>query len=433
MKPLFLVILLCGILACQDDNGVFNASIPAENIRFEARPGGAMMYYTLPDDENIFSMNVRYVDCRGMEVLKGAGYGGDSLLLDGFNEAVSSVPVRVSLVNRNYEESLPVTFSFATEASAPFVFLDNTEVLPSWNGFQLIYKTGNRVSGKFHVFYVGTNPFTQALDTVLVATSAIMQGGDTLLFPLQQNRPQNTVVVCTEDHRGALVKQKVWGNVEAYYPEKLNADQLTFMDVENKSIYSEEDKCDIKYLFDGDLKGEQRARNGQKNTYYTFLAGPNAQGAPFIIDLKKEKIPAQVRIYGILKNRNLQFSNTGETAPIWVSTYENKLPCDVTVYGGNSSDPDGTWVELGTFKQAPKSEQKEWWCLRCASFEYHYPLGELEAADPAYLEIVFPATPITYRYLKLVINDTFDNARGSQNTGKYITMHELEIYVKKEQ
>lgn len=431
MRPLYLIILLCGIFACQDDDAVFNVNLPVENIRFEARPGGAMMYYRLPADKDVFSVNIRYVDCRRQEVLKTAGYGGDSLLLDGFNEAVSEIPVRVSLVSRDKVESEPVTLSFSTEASAPFVFLDDAQVLPSWNGFQVVYKTPSRVSGKFHVFYVGTNPFTLEEDTVLIASNAIMQGGDTLLFSLQQDKPFNTVVIRTEDHRGMPVKQKMWKDIEAYNPEKLNADRFVFMDVENKSISSEEEKAGIEYLFDGDVNGAQRARNGNRTTLYTFIAGPNAQEVPFIIDLKEGKIPAQVRIYGILRNPNVQF--IGGAVTNILNTYESKLPCDVTVYGGNSSDLDGQWVKLGSFKQAPKTEESERWSVRCTSREYSYTFADLETAEPAYLEIIFPAKPVTYRYLKLVINDTFDTASGlgDQNLSKYITMQELEIYVKK--
>ena len=50
------------------------------------------------------------------------------------------------------------------------------------------------------------------------------------------------------------------------------------------------------------------------------------------------------------------------------------------------------------------------------------------------MELVFPAQPTTYKYLKLVINDTFDSytGAGDPNTAQYVTMQELEIYVKED-
>lgn len=58
----------------------------------------------------------------------------------------------------------------------------------------------------------------------------------------------------------------------------------------------------------------------------------------------------------------------------------------------------------------------------------------LAAADPAYLEILFPATPERYRYLKFIVHDTFDYRYPglSPNIDNYFTIQELEVYVKKD-
>lgn len=52
----------------------------------------------------------------------------------------------------------------------------------------------------------------------------------------------------------------------------------------------------------------------------------------------------------------------------------------------------------------------------------------------AYLEILFPATPIRYRYIKLIVNDTYEYYYPGvdENNGKYISIQELEVYVKKD-
>ena len=59
--------------------------------------------------------------------------------------------------------------------------------------------------------------------------------------------------------------------------------------------------------------------------------------------------------------------------------------------------------------------------------------------DPAYMEISFPAESQTeYRYLKLQINNTYlyqsDDPEElyGVNDLEYITMHELEVYIKKD-
>lgn len=456
MKYVCLSILLLMVgswWACSDDDMAFDVMASNESIRFRAVPGGAMMYYDLPDDRDVFAVLCRYKDCRGQDVLKRAGYGGDSLVLDGFNEAMRGVPVAISLVNRRNEESEAIEMTFDTEASAPYAFFDSAQVVSSWDGFQLMYTAPETVSGMYHVFYIGTNPLTQELDTILVQSMPIQKGGDTVLFAPKQENPVNTVVVRTEDHRGFRVKQGVWPDIEVYHPKKLTADELEFMDVRNLNVRSEQDKLDIPYLFDGDVKGSQRLKGGNGLELYAFLAGPWAVNAPFIIDLKGDEIPAKVRIYAQLGNQlsyptyNIYAGLRGETGEIWLGRYNTKIPCDVSIYGGNSADPDaGDWVELGHFEQEPDvvnsymttnqpALEEDCWATRCIyNTFYNYEIATIDDAEPAYLEIIFPAQPVTYKYLKLVVNDLFDNytGMGDMNYSQYFTMQELEVYVKED-
>lgn len=70
-----------------------------------------MMHYSLPNNSDIFAMNVRYKNWQGLEVLKTCGYSGDSLLLDGFTKA-QDVSVRISFVNHRDEESTLYEYNF---------------------------------------------------------------------------------------------------------------------------------------------------------------------------------------------------------------------------------------------------------------------------------------------------------------------------------
>lgn len=442
MRCLYLFVLVCLLGACSDDDNAFDITMPAENVRFEPRPGGAMMYYHFPKSEEIFSINVRYMDCRGEEVLKSTGYGADSLMLDGFNEKQTGVLVKLSLVNRSGGESEPLLLTFDAEASIPYSFFEKVVVEPSWDGFQVSYPPIDLASGKFHVFYMGMNPMTEQEDTLLEATNVIMARGDTLMYPLENERSQNTIVIRTEDAKGLRVRQEIWENVEVYRSEKLELAAEDLICDEKLIVNSEKDKCGAQYLFDGDLKGEQRTAGGVASEFYTFLAGPNAQGAPFIIDLKGDKVPASIRVYGLLRNTSLPFPGRNdpmsETGLIWSSQYEQHLPCSVTVYGGNSSDPNGTWVELGKYEESPKTTWGERWCARCVNpnqEEDYTSVSELDEADPAYFRIIFPASTDRYRYLKVIFNDTYEPVSSHDldfNRTKYVSVHELEVYVKAE-
>lgn len=61
----------------------FDTDMLAENISFKPIAGGAIMHYKLPDDDEVFSLKVRYTDAEGNEVLREGSYACDSILIAG--------------------------------------------------------------------------------------------------------------------------------------------------------------------------------------------------------------------------------------------------------------------------------------------------------------------------------------------------------------
>ena len=59
---------------------------------------------------------------------------------------------------------------------------------------------------------------------------------------------------------------------------------------------------------------------------------------------------------------------------------------------------------------------------------------EIKAAQPQYISIPFVATGNAYRFIKVVINDTFGQIGGwgSINMNEFVTFHEFEVYTKKD-
>ena len=83
-NTIFLLLVIFGLFACEDDDSVFEPSTEGLEIKFTPVAGGAMMHYSLPNNSDIFAMNIRYKDWQGFDILKACGYSGDSVLLDGF-------------------------------------------------------------------------------------------------------------------------------------------------------------------------------------------------------------------------------------------------------------------------------------------------------------------------------------------------------------
>ena len=441
-----LFFVLLGFFACNDNDYVFAPSTDGLKIEFTPVAGGAMMYYTLPDNSDIFAMNVRYKDWQGQDVLKACGYSGDSLLLDGFTQG-QEVHAQISFVNQNNEESAALEYQFSTLDSAPWEFFEGIEVNPSWNGFQVIYKSPAVVTGMAHIFYLGTKPTTHQEDTILVNSFPILQGGDTLSFVLQQERKKNTVIIRTEDFLGFRVRQEIYPDIDAFQTEQWPMTAADF--ISGPSVENTIAKTGVAYLFDGEVLGRERLiasateeNKGERKgtqTVATYLAGPHAYEDPIVLDMREEKIPAWIRLYCLYPmNATFPVSNQ-ELCDVWIGSYEDKIPCHVTVYGNKeSSDPNADgWVRLGELNQDPTPETQEdrWSYLTTQTYLAPDDVNDLENKDPIYVDIQFPPQDNTYRYLKIVVHDTFDsrNAFGiNYNEEEYFTLHELEVYVKKD-
>lgn len=419
--------------SCQDDENTFGISMPKESLSFRPTAGGAVMHYTLPDDKDILAIRVRYQDAYGKELVCTGSYASDSLLIVGFNEARENVEAAVTLCHRNGNESEPVMVTFNTKDSGPVAFFKDLDVESSWNGFSVTYDLPENVSGMAHVFYVGKNPLTKEPDTLWLSSFTLKAGSESLPFQVQQEADSHTVVIRTEDFRGYMVKEGVWENIAAYEVVKLGAEELEFIDLKRLSIEDPEAKIGATYLFDGDIKGETCAT--LPNTeFQTFLAGPNAEGEPFYLDLKKEKLPAMLRMYAMLQVRSNGNSNVSKYWTQFNNRYKEKLPCEVYCYGSNDMNDDDSWTEIGSFYQHPELLREYCWAqYSFDSYAYLNTPKEIELAEPAYLEIKFPADGKTYRFLKFIVKDTFiGNFDYMTNPSKYVTFHELEVYVKKD-
>ena len=59
-NTIFLLLVIFGLFACEDDDSVFEPLTEGLEIKFTPVAGGAMMHYRLPNNSDIFAMNIRY-------------------------------------------------------------------------------------------------------------------------------------------------------------------------------------------------------------------------------------------------------------------------------------------------------------------------------------------------------------------------------------
>ena len=426
-KYIYFLCIFALFWACGDNDDVFQVGFSQENIRdIRPNPVGAVMYYSLPSDLDVMAIRVRYKDAFGQEIMREGSYASDSIILHGFNEGRQGVEGRVTLCNRGGVESDGYDITFGTKDSGPIAFFNEIQIKPGWNGFSISYNVPEGGEGMAHVFYVGENPLTCEPDTLLVKSFTFDAGKDSLNLQLKQEASTHTVVVRTEDFRGYVAKQQVWENVKSYNTMKLEPELFVF---ENKlGINDSQTATSTDYLFDGDMKGFTCMTFNGTNMG-TFIAGPMCFGKPlFELDLKEAKQLAGVRIYTVLAI-NRPFLG------LLFNAYENRVPCDITIEASNDRV---SWDEVGHYDESRDLDTGLRWAARCkGNVHPDYVMNselEVQRAEPCYLSIDFPVLEKTYRYLRVVVNDTFVARDGKDyNTQQHVTFHEFELYVGKEE
>lgn len=410
------------LLSCGSDDVERFAVAPMGGVNFTPTPGGAIMNYTLPDNSEIQNIRVRYNDVNGKEVVLLGSYLSKQVELVGFNEARNNIPVFISYVDKNGHMSDEYETTFSTDDSGPYAFFENAEVKPAWNGFELSYNLPKEgMKGYAHVFYVGVNPNTGQSDTLFVNTITLGQGKNSQFYSLKQQSEETTVVVKTEDFRGYFVREQVWENIKSYPTIKFDSNKLSITCP--KSYEDDTYKLGIQYLTDGDTKGILSC-SGSSKEYYTFVMGPYAFGEGLFIDMGSALVPSSVRIYAQMKAKYSYGS------PIWISNYSDTLPCDVTVFASNDYQ---NWEQIGSYSEPADGSGAKWYERdRLVNRYGSLTIEQMEQNDPVSLDIVFGLSDKAYRYLKVVPNQTFDEYYASlKNTQQYVSMQELEVYVKK--
>ena len=456
-NTILLMLLMFGLFACSDDNnGDFDVAINEGMFSFAPTEGGAIMRYNLAD-RRVNKVRVEYTDEYGEPVYKVADYSVDTLVLNGFNQAHTGVPVKVAFLDKNENASESLHFTFDTRPSSLYTFFDEVRVNSYWNGFQLVFDLEGRAEGSASVYFVGTNPTTKERDTLFLENFRLEAGPSVKAFSMADAQIQDsyTVVVTTEDDRQRIVRKQIWNNVVGVKRVLIPNANFELLDPFHKiitmpyttTVYNRPGALGAEYLFDGDVKGTRAAeyfKAGWATPPFTFLAGPNAlkregNECYFVLDIKEPAIVGELRFYMRLKDGyavNQQFDND----------YFTKLPCNIQVYawiGEGDYNPEtnpGTaadWDHIGSFAQDPNAALITRWYINPTTNQIDNDIktiAELNAVGPYYASIALPFGDKEYRFFKLEFRETYiDLGLPSyyHNNNNNVTFHELEVYGQK--
>lgn len=435
MKMKYIGMLAClfwVLAACKDDDVFFDASVPAESLRFEAIGGGAVMHYTLPDDTDICAICARYVNERGEDVTILGTPFVDSIVLTGFNAPRMNVPVSITVTDNNNIESVPVERTFNTLASAPYAFIDSVMVSSSWGGFNIESSFTGTASGRVDVYRVGKNPFTKEIDTLYIRNFAIQSGDVRNFFSVDGDEEETTIVLRTEDGNGNFVRSAVFAGLQKYNMEQYPRENMVLSDPGNSSYEFDGEPSPannyttgfgIKYLNDGDKTGVSVVASNNDENYFTYMTVEDPIEPYVQVELSEPHVIAVVRLY--TKIRNLAFFD-------YFNGYDfDYLPCHIKVVASNDpSLPMEEWDVLAELEQPRGIRDGSWGDHPSVSITE--PSG-YDNIDPVYAELACDMVETEYRYLRVITLDHFQTSTSIYgNVGNRISYHELEVYVQKD-
>ncbi len=426
--------------ACKKENdAVFNVDLTDLQVSFEAYEGGAYMNYTLPPNTDIYGIQAKYRDFKGEEIFVKGTHNSNQLELFGFNNASAEVPVEISLIDMDGNLSETIERTFSTLPSVAISIYDELEVTTHWNGFRVSYPViEGRAQGYMNIYYVGTNPETNLIDSLLVSSLPFNNNGYTFRYTdIPDSTLQDvTVVVKTEDARWNTVGKKLYENIPITRAGLFDSSKIEFT---GSSEEDEDKKMGWKYLFDGDLKGVQCLTNGDVAKYFAYKSEKEAEydgNNVITLDLQDANQIAWIRIYSVISAKIPdEYGRYYKMKLFWQFYYPNY----VTLYGAsNADDPESEWTELSYYYESGTAESESRWTWPAYDDEDFYTVEELDlfkAADPNYIQLDCDITGDTFRYLKVKINETFHvktNTYEYGTTGEF-GMEELEVYVKKDE
>ncbi len=331
-KSLFIIIaiVVAGFLSCAEQpvgstpmDG--NAPGVVTEVGYRAVPGGANIYYNLPEDEDLLYVKAYYTLANGKEVNSLVSIYDDTLQVRGYAD-IEPRDIKIVTGDRSGNESSPVILTINPLRSPIYDIIDNIVLEPTFGGVRIAWD----------------NP-TEAVVAVTVMKS--VAGGDweevntyysNSLQGRQAARGMESVAsdfaIYVTDRWDNTTEQRVFESVTPLFEEQMEP-----------GIYKE-------YKMSGDSNimygwALNYALNGVIEAYGWFSENITAGGiwpARFTMEFTGGPV-------SLSRLRLLQRS--GE---MW----ENGNPKVFTVYGTNNPNPDGSndgWVALKTFTSVKPS------------------------------------------------------------------------------
>lgn len=216
MKKIILFLsIIISVFACTDDDDVFDVTIPVSNITFEPIAAGAIIHYDIPDNSEIYGIRVSYKNEKGEQIVKEGSYLSTSIVLDGFIEKQTDVPVKIVLVNKQGVVSETTETSFSTLDCAGIQAFNSLEIKPEDIGFTVKCEVPANPRILMHISYIGISDFTKVEEVIRIKTINLSEGENIVnCNKIESIIPEDFIVIIRiEDFKGNIVKEEKFSDL----------------------------------------------------------------------------------------------------------------------------------------------------------------------------------------------------------------------------
>ncbi|MDD3909032.1 MAG: DUF4959 domain-containing protein [Proteiniphilum sp.] len=142
---LLITVFLMGIYSCEEESRFAisgddkEAPNPPTDFSYKPLIGGVRVYYKIPDDKDILSVNAEYINNVGRKMIFSSSYFTDSLDVMGIADSLEHV-LHLYAVDRAGNHSVHVPLTVKSTGSALHEVASSIEVLPAFNSFIVSWK-----------------------------------------------------------------------------------------------------------------------------------------------------------------------------------------------------------------------------------------------------------------------------------------------------
>lgn len=151
-----LIVLALFLFSCQSEDGPSPISnddiapgvVTIDKVRSTTIPGGVIVYYKIPADEDLLLVKAVYINPQGEQAVANSSVHNDNITIDVFKDT-SPQTIKLVAVDKALNESQPVSYTFTPKEAFITSVNKTVNVKPTFGGLVL---TAENKEGKFFGF-----------------------------------------------------------------------------------------------------------------------------------------------------------------------------------------------------------------------------------------------------------------------------------------